>query len=255
SSNDYTDFEKTKIRLIDYRNIDTFIEDGFYIVYEDGPGMYDKYWTLYPLIQTSMFTGEEIEYTQVKYTAYGIAKRMSYGTADNYGAWERNDIVDVRDSLTSSEKNAALSANMGKVLNETKADADKWERIANASLTEDVTSLIIQNEPDGTPYNFKKMKVFITMPSGGNGNAYFQIKNGSNSSVAYFLLTHTKAYCEMYIEGGYAFAKTRSNTGEYSQFTNASSGVPMDCFNKVHIGANGTILAGTKFEIWGVRNK
>ena len=105
------------------------------------------------------------------------------------------------------------------------------------------------------------MKVFVTIPSGGSGNAYFNMVKrgtngaGGNSSVAYYLLTHKNAYADFYIENGLGFIKTRSGTGDYSQYTNASGGIPMDYFYDLRVNGNGKILTGTTFEIWGVRNK
>ena len=133
-----------------------------------------------------------------------------------------------------------------------------WELIDTIITTEDVKNVTVRNEPDGTPYNFKKLLVLIkNVTTGASGNAYVQVQGYQSAwSPSYYLLTHTNAMVYLSIEGNLAWAETHSGLGDYSQFHNYGKPIPIpgNTFNTLLIKGNGTILTGTTFEIWGVRN-
>lgn len=135
---------------------------------------------------------------------------------------------------------------------------DKWELIDTIVTTEDVKNVTVRNEPDGNPYNFKKLLVIIkNVTTGASGNAYVQVQGYQSAwTASYYLLTHTNAMVYLAIEGDLAWVETHSGIGDYSQFHNYGKPLPIpkNTFDALQIKGNGTILTGTTFEIWGVRN-
>ena len=126
--------------------------------------------------------------------------------------------------------------------------SEQWEHIETVTLAESTNQIQITNEPDGTTYNFKKMKVIINNADGGSSNAYVNL-----GAFAYYRLTDKIALVELFIEQGYLWARAYSGLNEYSQMFNHSKPFKKDVINMLRITANGTLLAGTTFEIWGVR--
>jgi hypothetical protein len=132
--------------------------------------------------------------------------------------------------------------------------ADTWEHIETITTTEDTKSVYVEREPDGTRYNFKKLRVIITNADGGTANAYIAPTNAqSNWTASYYLLNHKMAIADLWLEFGYLWVETHSGLGDYSQFHNAGKPIPKESIDSLRVSGNGTILAGSTFEIWGVR--
>lgn len=136
-----------------------------------------------------------------------------------------------------------------------KCDVEEWVHVDTITLSKDSKSVYVEKEPNGNPYNFKRLRVIITNPSVGSGNAYIAPSNQkSEFTASYYLLSHLKAYADLWIEFGYLWVKTYSGLGDYSQFQNCGKPISLDTIQNLRISGNGVILAGSTFEIWGVRN-
>jgi hypothetical protein len=142
-----------------------------------------------------------------------------------------------------------------------KADVENWEHIDTITIGEAVENITVDKEPNGTPYNFKKLFIMASVPKQpANANLRFMVNQSYICGIANSINASwdAKSTVEVsYYEGtGITKVVATQNTNAFSNATNATIGFqeiksPYTML-KIYASAN-TIPVGTVFKIMGVR--
>lgn len=132
-----------------------------------------------------------------------------------------------------------------------------YRLIETITLTEEVTQTAFSKEPDGTPYDFKKVKLLITFPSGYTGNPYITligdvIDGKYEYSVLYVRKDYTPAMVDIKVEDGYGYAEAVSGLSSYYQFYNVSKRFRTNKIREIRINGNTKLPADTVIEVYGM---
>lgn len=139
-----------------------------------------------------------------------------------------------------------------------------YELIETIEVTEDM--VIKRTEaPDGTTYNFKRVRIWVETTATNFALARFIVKSASNLTItlhdfsAFSNSTQTKrSWCEIYPNCG-AWRARQIGWTQYAGFTNAMEcGADFDISTKeaptiCSISSPTKVTAGTTIKIWGVR--
>ena len=139
-----------------------------------------------------------------------------------------------------------------------------YELIEEITLTEKVTQLIRNAEPNGTPYHFKKMYVSIKMPQAENNGSVYSMFNNTLVGIAMNCITskwHEGGIAQIYanvVDGfldGYGVGApnvgTSTNLVRYVTPSNIPSGIA--AIDSMNIKATVGMPINTNIKIYGVR--
>ncbi len=131
-----------------------------------------------------------------------------------------------------------------------------YELIETITITEAINALTLTEEPNGTPYNFKKVLIFGKFGDGATANYDF-VHNINNKfwQLAYVPSAYKQFVGEYIIDNGFALLRCVCGHNEYTQFYNHATPYICDAIKNVKFESSQTnvIPTGTVIEIWGVR--
>ena len=126
----------------------------------------------------------------------------------------------------------------------------QFELIDTIEVTDTMTAFVKQAEPNGTPYNFKKVLIEIVSKTNVNGNSFFYINDAiivlsgfSNGSSTYASVELAVNEVSKVYYGTYETNKNLLNVGK----------VISDNITKIYFASNSTFLSGSSFKIYAVR--
>jgi hypothetical protein len=132
-----------------------------------------------------------------------------------------------------------------------------YRHIETITLTEEVTQVSFSIEPNGTPYNFQKVKLLITFPRGNTGNPYITllgdvIDGKYEHSDLYIRKDYIPAMVDIRVEDGYGYAEAVSGLSAYYQFYNVSKRFRTNKIREIRINGNAKLPADTVIEVYGM---
>lgn len=144
-----------------------------------------------------------------------------------------------------------------------------YELIDTMTLNEESAKVVLDREPDGTPYNFKAMMIRAIFPIcsyTGNISVDYWIGSYTKTIRAYFLTPYNVNYkryglTKVSVENGYYFGgwiTCVNGPGDYAQYyenpySQGAYGLEDGNLLRVEMQHATGIPEGTVFEIWGVR--
>jgi hypothetical protein len=152
-----------------------------------------------------------------------------------------------------------------------KAEVDKaikggsYELIETITVEEGVAAISRTQEPDGTPYNFKRLTLKTACPkyTASNVNASVRINKDFGTYIMNMITTSERyGWCEVEIISGYLRATSFSQSSIYAVNTLQVQGLNdinryrTEAINSLLLQVNGTgnvLPSGSTIEIWGVR--
>ena len=164
--------------------------------------------------------------------------------------------------------NGAAPDTNGNVAIEVSASDDNgiYELIETITLTEETAQVLRTAEPNGTPYNFKKLKIFskVACASAQGGINFWAADNCLITGRSYLNPTNDAMYGTTYLEVDHGMFKGTGSFGHNSQYNTIGMDSAPYIRGSVFINAiemlklttdNASILipSGSTFTIYGVR--
>lgn len=191
-----------------------------------------------------------------KYYMSGIQSEVGYTLNSFAEALDLTDKINI-DDVDQTFNSESENAQSGIAVAEAIEPFDRaYELIETITTTEQINKLTLNTEPNGTPYNFKKLFMKYSLPQ-VTTRPWFTFRVGSDSFGEYMGHADYKTYyCfETKVENGLICADFSYHTNGYINRSNVwicmarnIRSMPIDSFV-----IQGDIPANTTFEIWGVR--
>lgn len=215
----------------------------------------------------------------VKNTDYATSSKGGVVKMGTYGLDTTNDgkIIAYPTFTNAQYQNGSDRLVIGKgtlenVLNE-RMKEPQFELIEEITLTEDVAQIERSAEPNGTPYNFKKMVVaFALTPTQSTGNLFVTLRNRQGESMGGLLVSNgfrqgTNAYSQINLHADNGLLHMESYATSSNDVATTGTNVAKQVYfrippymvnsiESVSFVGNGTtriFSAGSRIQIYGIR--